>query len=346
MATRSDETSLTPQQRRALELRDVAIALSAGAGCGKTFVLTERFLSHLTPGKSARLDELIAITFTERAAREMRDRIRRAITTRLQSADERHAAHWLALLRSLQQARISTIHAFCATLLRSHAIEAGIDPRFRVLDQDQAATFLTNTIDDSLREQLAARNEALLELAVQFDLRRVRAMIMRFLDARMRIDFPIWRQCAPDELLDRWGEHHHDFFLPRVLERFVADPLVAELLERLANMQSTNATMIERRRRLLELIPTLPASAVPVTDFEEIRQHAYKGVVRRTIGPIRRTTSESRICLSSCAKTHRQALATFDLGARAGSAPPRSPVCNCWKSSNRSRGSMPNAKGS
>src|SRR5436853_1020634 len=99
-------TRFTEQQKRAIEMRDVSVALSAGAGCGKTFVLTERFLSHLEPGDdnappADRLHQLIAITFTDRAAREMRDRIRSKCYERLQAAPPSQADYWLRLLRSL-----------------------------------------------------------------------------------------------------------------------------------------------------------------------------------------------------------------------------------------------------
>ena len=119
----------TPEQAKAISERRVSVALSAGAGCGKTFVLTERFLSYLEPGSSeapdpAELGELVAITFTERAAREMRDRIRQKCYERLQNAQGEKAAYWLSLLRALDAARVSTIHSFCGSLLRSHAVEA------------------------------------------------------------------------------------------------------------------------------------------------------------------------------------------------------------------------------
>src|SRR5262245_10587278 len=123
--------SPTDQQQAAIAARHVSVVLSAGAGCGKTPVLTQRFLPPLEPaGKPADLSSLVAITFTERAAREMRDRIRSQCLSRLRACDADHANHWLGILQALDSARISTIHSFCASLLRAHAVEAGIDPRF------------------------------------------------------------------------------------------------------------------------------------------------------------------------------------------------------------------------
>ena len=122
MATAS-RPALTSQQQVAVATRDVSVALSAGAGCGKTHVLVERYLSHLAPDGddsaegAAGLGGLIAITFTDRAAREMRDRVRRTCRERLQAArSEAEATAWLSLLRDLETARISTIHAFCCVL--------------------------------------------------------------------------------------------------------------------------------------------------------------------------------------------------------------------------------------
>jgi ATP-dependent helicase/nuclease subunit A len=78
----------------------------------------------------ALLSSLIAITFTERAAREMRERIEKVCRERLLAASDNHEAQsWLDRLRELEAARVSTIHSFCASMLRSHAVEAGLDPR-------------------------------------------------------------------------------------------------------------------------------------------------------------------------------------------------------------------------
>src|SRR5262249_17292728 len=148
------------------------------------FVLTERFLSHFTPdGNHARtvldpsdLGRLVAITFTERAAREMRDRIRRKCYERLVSCPEQ-AERWAALLRNLDSARISTIHSFCGSLLRSRAVEAGIDPQFQVLEQAQAQALLWEVIDQQLRILIAAHDENVFSLAARFDLSALAEML-------------------------------------------------------------------------------------------------------------------------------------------------------------------------
>src|SRR5262249_24109071 len=141
----ANNSQFTDQQRAAIDARGVNVALSAGAGCGKTLVLTERFLSQLEPGDDRpppvdRLHQLIAITFTDRAAREMRQRIRQKCLERLKTAEPDQTDDWLKLLRSLDGARVSTIHSFCGALLRAHSVEAHLDPHFVVIDQTQADT--------------------------------------------------------------------------------------------------------------------------------------------------------------------------------------------------------------
>src|SRR5580700_1593810 len=107
---------LTPQQEQAVTTREVSVVLSSGAGCGKTHVLTARYLSHLLVD-GAEVGQIVAITFTDRAARQMRGRIREVLTRRLrESASDDEAAVWARHLRGLEAAPISTIHAFCGTL--------------------------------------------------------------------------------------------------------------------------------------------------------------------------------------------------------------------------------------
>src|SRR3954451_13755276 len=95
-------STLTQQQDRAVSTRGVSVGLSSGAGCGKTHVLTERYLSHLRHD-GAEVGQIVAITFTERAARQMRARIRQAVLKHLRNADsEEDAERWARHLRGLE----------------------------------------------------------------------------------------------------------------------------------------------------------------------------------------------------------------------------------------------------
>jgi ATP-dependent helicase/nuclease subunit A len=126
---------LTDQQRAAVFRRETSVVLSSGAGCGKTHVLTQRYLSHLE-NDGAEVGQIVAITFTDRAARQMRDRIRKAILDHLErAATDAEVERWDGHLRGLETAQISTIHAFCAALLRQHADEPCLDPRSDVIQQ-------------------------------------------------------------------------------------------------------------------------------------------------------------------------------------------------------------------
>ncbi len=116
--------ALTDDQRRAVETEGVDLCVVAGAGTGKTRVLTERIV-HRVVRRGADLRRMLAITFTEKAAAEMKSRLAAA----LEKAGRPSARE------EVEAAAISTIHAFCARLLREHAVEAGVDPQFGVLDE-------------------------------------------------------------------------------------------------------------------------------------------------------------------------------------------------------------------
>lgn len=121
--------ALTAEQQAAIALNDSKL-IRAGAGTGKTTVLTMRYLALLEKG--FRPSEIVAITFTRKAARELRERIDqflldRAVTTGAQK--------WREARNQLISAPISTIHAFYSTILRCYPLEAELEPGFKVLDE-------------------------------------------------------------------------------------------------------------------------------------------------------------------------------------------------------------------
>jgi ATP-dependent helicase/nuclease subunit A len=141
----------TIAQREAIETRGRRVLVSAGAGSGKTRVLVERFLSLLEENKDWQVADIIAVTFTEKAAREMVSRIRREIRSRIEaSADTSERGRWREHRNALDSSRIGTIHALCASILRAHPAEAGLDPAFEVLEEIEAAALLDKALDDVL----------------------------------------------------------------------------------------------------------------------------------------------------------------------------------------------------
>ncbi len=141
------------------------LLLRAGAGSGKTEVLARRLsrLQRVISPIDASLEptQIAAITFTERAALDMRMRIAKVLNERaLTEADTEHRNRLIRAQRLLPLSRISTIHAFCARLLRENAFAANLDPDFEVLDEYESNTFFERicreTLIDAVREQDAA----------------------------------------------------------------------------------------------------------------------------------------------------------------------------------------------
>ncbi len=145
----------TPEQAAAIDARDRDVFLEAGAGTGKTRVLVSRYcdaidLDGIEP------ERILAFTFTERAAAEMRRRVRVELARRAASAEnpERRAL-LTAASRSGEGTPITTIHGFCRHLLASHPVAAGLDPRFRVLDAEEASRLATEAYERALNERAA-----------------------------------------------------------------------------------------------------------------------------------------------------------------------------------------------
>jgi ATP-dependent helicase/nuclease subunit A len=149
----------TEAQREAIETRGRRLLVSAGAGSGKTRVLVERFLKLLEENADWQVSDIVAVTFTEKAAREMVSRIRREIRSRIeQSADPGQRQRLREHRNALDSSRIGTIHSLCAALLRAHPAEAGLDPEFEVIEELEAAILLDQAIEETLIETAASQS--------------------------------------------------------------------------------------------------------------------------------------------------------------------------------------------
>jgi ATP-dependent helicase/nuclease subunit A len=133
-ARRTDEAS----RRIIRENLDDTLVVEAAAGTGKTTELVNRIVHVLAEGR-ANVREIVAVTFTEKAAGELKLRLRQQLETERQLAKDPAAAGRLnEAVQNLEEAHVSTIHGFCADLLRERPVEARVDPLFRVLTEGQA----------------------------------------------------------------------------------------------------------------------------------------------------------------------------------------------------------------
>lgn len=125
---------LTDEQKAAIESRGKVI-VSASAGSGKTFVMIEKLVSAVENG--ADLDEVLAVTFTKKAAAQMKEKLRSALVKRMETAGEEKARLKLQLSK-ISSANISTIHSFCAKLIRTYFYALGTDGSFDIISADDA----------------------------------------------------------------------------------------------------------------------------------------------------------------------------------------------------------------
>jgi ATP-dependent exoDNAse (exonuclease V) beta subunit len=155
-----------PEQGAAIEARGT-VFVSAGAGTGKTAVLVERFVRAVCD-EGLDVESVLVITYTRKAAAELRSRIRAALVERGRRD----------LARRLDGAWISTIHGFCNRLLKANPFAAGLDPRFRELDEAQAAVLRGEAFEEALAAFCAGGEPDRLRLLVSYGASRLRTMLI------------------------------------------------------------------------------------------------------------------------------------------------------------------------
>ena len=186
---------LTAEQERAVRERGREVLVTAGAGSGKTRVLVERYLSLL---EDLSISQIVAVTFTDAAASEMRDRVRRAVMSRPEF--ERHLA-------DLDSARIGTVHSLCLQILRENPVEAEIDPASSVLsDDEEEAERLSACMDaiEAAAEEQGPGLAALLGLGI----RQVANELPRMVARRNEVEAAFQALGEPND--DDWASRIRD----------------------------------------------------------------------------------------------------------------------------------------
>ena len=160
------DVKATIEQRAAIGLRGGSLLVSAGAGSGKTWVLTQRLMAYIDPGHNggdaADITDFLVITFTRAAAGELKTRIAEAISKAVaeESAkpepDVKRLNHLRRQTALAAKAHISTIHSFCADMIRELGTAAGIRTDFRIIDDERAEAIKTTALNRVLEQRYSA----------------------------------------------------------------------------------------------------------------------------------------------------------------------------------------------
>jgi ATP-dependent helicase/nuclease subunit A len=182
---------------------DITMVVEAAAGTGKTTELVRRIVAVVASGRST-FDKIVAVTFTEKAAGELKLRVREQIEYRRRSSTNNAERALLdGALEKLEEARISTIHSFCRDLLQERPVEAGIDPLFEIAPQDQADAMLRAAFDRWFEEALRAPGPGLRRMLARAENDREETPTGWLANAALELsrwrDFPAqWSQPAFD----------------------------------------------------------------------------------------------------------------------------------------------------
>lgn len=232
----------TENQKAAIECLDKYVCVDAGAGSGKTSVLVERIvylLERFSKQDGLSLDKIVAITFTDAAAAELKVRLREEFRKRAPRDNPEEMTRWRDLERRIDTARVSTIHSFCASILRENALRIGMDPDFSVMAEDESKLLRNETVTDTIHRLLDAGNEPALRAATQLRTGTLIAQ-MNFLLGHRRLMERIAQEheavVDPERLVAHWQEMVQDTRKQNLLE-LARSPRMKRLRDELASFE-------------------------------------------------------------------------------------------------------------
>ena len=180
----------TEEQKAVIAHREGNLLVSAAAGSGKTAVLVEHVLS-LILEENASLSSLVLMTFTEAAAEEMKERIKKRLEEHLQKTYDKRILREIALLPT---ANISTIHAFCKRLIEENYAGLSIDPHFRIGDTGEMSLLQSDILEELLEEEYERQDESFLAFVDQFSMGKkdkgIEELILKLYNLASAMPFP------------------------------------------------------------------------------------------------------------------------------------------------------------
>lgn len=298
---------LNPGQAAAVNDFDHDLLVTAGAGTGKTRVLTFKYLTLL---KERRLEvpQIVAVTFTKKAADEMRARIREGIKSEITGADQKEKAFWLRQLEALEtSAHISTIHGLCYSLLMEHPVEAGLDPGAEVMDEGEVYLLQKAAAEEALHLLLDGAHgkeaaKVLLEQGVAFFTKELTGVYQALLESG-KPPAEIWRVSEENLLGSLLPVVHLRVDLCRSVEEFMAlgqtlPKITAKAKERLdelvAGWESAKTVLMRAEYLDAELQANLEwlLSLLPLNTVQDLKRPTNE--VRQSLETLKKTLLAKR----------------------------------------------------
>lgn len=220
----------TEDQQRVIDLRNCNILVSAAAGSGKTAVLVERIVelvsgSGCDSARAVDIDRLLIVTFTNAAAAQMRERITKALSDRVEAEpDNEHIKKQLMLIHN---AKIMTIHSFCLYLIKNHFNDIGLDPDFRTADEGEIRLLKQEVLSELLEEQFALGRQEFTDCVEYFAYdgreKRLEELIERLYTFSGSYPFP-----------EKWLRQHRMDYHVETFEEFVKTEWFAGMMQEIS----------------------------------------------------------------------------------------------------------------
>ena len=316
---------LSPAQQAAAETLGRDVIVTAGAGSGKTRTLVAHYLYALEAGATPR--SAVAITFTEKAAQEMRSRVRQTVAALIEvSPDGAARRFWREVEAGLDGARIGTIHSLCAEILRAHPAEAAIDPRFRVLEEGMIQALRVQVVADAMA--WAVDQVDLLPLFDVFTPFRLESILQEAMEKRLDV-LPVLAAGGPPPAGKFLHQHLDAFFGAEDVSTCLA--MVRSLAQEGSLAEDAGEKLAAQLREMLSRVDQIQALLADGCDFEAAgetyllrRENLKRGAGKKT--------STAKTCLEELQAAYDGRLNPLVGGMQSKDTPPSEEVEEAYAS--------------
>ncbi|MDO5844433.1 MAG: UvrD-helicase domain-containing protein [Methanocorpusculum sp.] len=230
----------TETQKLALDMTK-SVCVTASAGTGKTFILTKRYIESLRTGHID-AGKILALTYTDKAAAEMREKIEREIRGEYSITGE-----FKEVLENIHKCSISTFHGFCASLLKEYPIEAGIEPGFSIMDDLDKSELVNNTVNEVLKNPPEFLRESVIHL--------YRHLAQKTIKEGFNAVIPKWDDCRPwfeklknnPEAVSKEWRDARDRAVIQMRKSILEDKKISELMDYFERAEARESSAIKKR---------------------------------------------------------------------------------------------------